>query len=396
MKINRLDDFARGISTYNDKIIFIDNALPDEEVTIKDIHEYKKYYEALSDSIKEVNPSRIIPKCPYYDKCGGCHTMHFSYNLALEFKKNKVSNILKKYANIDININITQNDKELFYRNKITLKVVNYEWGYYSLKTHNFIKVSKCLIADNAINEILANKEQIKFKNGEIIIRVNTKKEILISIITSDKVEINNDKLNKNIVGIVLNGKTIFQDDYFYETIDNLKFKVSYNSFFQVNTYILSCIYNILRLNVKGINLLDLYCGVGSLGLALKDNFTNIYGIEKIPNAILNAKENAKINDVANAHYYVGDTAEVLKGIDVLFDAIIVDPPRSGLNKETLESIMKIKAQTLIYLSCDPMTLARDLNKLKDIYNIEKIYALDMFPNTYHVECLCVLNKVRR
>ena len=152
----------------------------------------------------------------------------------------------------------------------------------------------------------------------------------------------------------------------------------------------------ILKSNLKGKNLLDLYCGVGTLGLSLKDNFESRCGIEKIENAIIDAKENALINNCHNAHFYTGDTYEVLKDINVSFDTIIVDPPRSGLNEETRNLIIKLKPDKLCYVSCDPFTLARDLNILNKYYDVEKINALDMFPNTYHVECFCILERTSK
>ena len=202
------------------------------------------------------------------------------------------------------------------------------------------------------------------------------------------------DDLKKyNVVGVILNDKVIYGYSYFYDYIGDFKFKVSYNSFFQVNNYIASNIFMILKSNLKGKNLLDLYCGVGTLGLSLKDNFDSIYGIEKIENAIIDAKENALINDCKNAYFYAGDTYEVLKDIDISFDTIIVDPPRSGLNEETRNLIIKLKPNTLCYVSCDPFTLARDLNYFNTFFEVEKINALDMFPNTYHVESVTVLRR---
>lgn len=195
-----------------------------------------------------------------------------------------------------------------------------------------------------------------------------------------------------NISGIILNNKCIYKDNYFYDYIDDMKFKVSYDSFFQVNNYMASNIFKILRNNVKGKNLLDLYCGVGTLGLSLKDNFKNIYGIEKVKNAIVDAKHNAKINNVSNAFFYDGDTAKILDKLNQKFDTVIVDPPRSGLNKETLEHIKRINPKTIVYVSCDPMTLARDISELSE-YKVEKANVLNMFPKTYHVESVVILKR---
>lgn len=393
--INKLDNKGRGIGYTSGKIVFVKNALPGEVVTLKNIKEHKKYITADIQNIVKKSELRNIPKCPYYDSCGGCNLMHVGIDYQEEYKEEKVKEILKKYANIKENIKFIKNNKELYYRNKVTLKVKNGEFGYYNDETHNFINVNNCLLVNNKINEFIKSNV-IKINNGELVIRVNYQDELLISIKSEENISILNDINKYNVVGVVLNDKIIYGTSFFYDYIGDFKFKVSYNSFFQVNNYMASNIFMILKSNLKGKNLLDLYCGVGTLGLSLKDNFESIYGIEKIENAIIDAKENALINNCHNAHFYAGDTYEVLKDINVSFDTIIVDPPRSGLNEETRNLIIKLKPDKLCYVSCDPFTLARDLNILNKFYDVEKINALDMFPNTYHVECVCILERTSK
>ena len=387
--INKLDNKGRGIGYYHNKIIFVKNALPLEEVQVINVREYKKYFVAEERNILKKSELRNIPKCPYYEKCGGCNLMHVGIDYQEEYKENKVRDILKKYAHINTEVKFVKNNKELFYRNKITLKVINGEFGYFNDETHNFINVDNCLIVNNEINEFIKNKV-INIQNGEIVIRVNYEGKILVSIKSVDEVSLN-DLTKCNIAGIVVNDKTIYGDSYFYDYIGSYKFKVSYNSFFQVNNYMASNIFMILKSNLKGKNILDLYCGVGTLGISLKDNFDNIYGIEKIENAISDAKENAIMNGCKNAFFFAGDTYKVLKNLNVHFDTIVVDPPRSGLNEETRKLIVDLKPDILCYVSCDPFTLARDLNFFSGFFDVEKINALDMFPNTYHVECVCIL-----
>ena len=393
--INKLDNKGRGIGYTSSKIVFVKNALPGEVVTLKNIKEHKKYNTADIQNIVKKSELRNIPKCPYYDSCGGCNLMHVGIDYQEEYKEEKVKEILKKYANIKENVKFIKNNKELYYRNKVTLKVKNGEFGYYNDETHNFISVNNCLLVNNKINEFIKSNV-IKINNGELVIRVNYQDELLISIKSEENISILNDINKYNVVGVVLNDKIIYGTSFFYDYIGDFKFKVSYNSFFQVNNYMASNIFMILKSNLKGKNLLDLYCGVGTLGLSLKDNFESIYGIEKIENAIIDAKENALINNCHNAHFYTGDTYEVLKDINVSFDTIIVDPPRSGLNEETRNLIIKLKPDKLCYVSCDPFTLARDLNILNKFYDVEKINALDMFPNTYHVECVCILERTSK
>lgn len=392
MKITKLDNQGRGITHQDGKIIFVENALEDEEVSIIITQDKKKYAHAVPAEIYHENENRVIPKCPYYKKCGGCNLMHINYAYEETYKLNKIKEILKKYANIDFDVRLIKNDRELFYRNKVTLKVENNRFGYYNANTHEFVEIDSCLLASSSINKIINDHNFIDIKNGEIVIRSNYRDEILISIKTDDDYNIK-ENIPSNIKGIVINGKSIYKDSFFYDYIGDLKFRVSYNAFFQVNNYMAKQIFDILNNYLSGKNLLDLYCGVGTLGLSLKDKYKNIYGIEKIGNAIKDAKYNAHSNNIKNAHYYTGDTSKILKKLNVKFDTIIVDPPRSGLNKETIDQILAISPKNLAYISCDPMTLARDLKILINSYNIEKINALDMFPNTYHVETVVILSK---
>jgi len=391
IQIKKLDNEGRGIGYFNNKIAFISNALPDEEVLVNFTKEKKKYYEGLTQEIIKKSPLRVIPKCPFYDTCGGCNLMHIGIDSQEDYKLQKSKDILYKFANLDKEIKLIKSNKDLYYRNKISLKVEDYKWGYYNGSTHEFCEVNNCLLANNFINDIIHKKEFLKVKDGIIVIRCNYNNDILIEIKSDSKVEFND--VPDNVVGIVINDKTIYGKNYFYDLIGDMKFKISYNSFFQINNYIANEIFKLLNVNLNGENLLDLYCGVGTLGLSLKNNFNKIVGIEKIENAILNAKENAISNGVKNAKFYAGDTAKILKDLEYDFDTVIVDPPRSGLNKETIDLILNINPKKICYVSCDQITLSRDLKVLQDKYYISKINVLDMFPNTYHCESVCILER---
>ena len=389
IEIKKLDNEGRGIGYLDNKIVFVNNALPNEIVEAEITKNKKKYSEAITKEVIEKSPLRVIPKCPYYDKCGGCNLMHIGIDSQEDYKLEKSKDILYKYANLDKEIKLIKSNKDLYYRNKITFKVENYKYGFYNKDTHNLCSVENCLLANNEINSFLHNHDFLTVKDGTVTVRVNYLNELLIDIKSDSKVTFND--VPNNIKGIVLNDKTIYGENYFYDMIGDMKFKISYNSFFQINNYIANEIFKLLNVYLSGENLLDLYCGVGTLGLSLKNNFNKIVGIEKIENAILNAKDNAKSNGVTNAVFYAGDTAKILSELNEEFDTIIVDPPRSGLNKETIDLILDINPKKICYVSCDQLTLSRDLKVLQDKYYISKINVLDMFPNTYHVESVCLL-----
>ena len=228
MQVKKLDNYGRGITYYKDKIMFINNALPDEEISIKDITNKNKFYESEVDKIIKESPSRVVPKCPYYNVCGGCNIMHMNDSLQRDFKNDKVSEILKKYSNLDVEIRLIENDRQLFYRNKITLKIKDTKWGYYNSKTHNLCEINSCLIANNEINNMISNHEFINIKNGEIILRTNQDKEILIAIKTKEEINLEKELIPDNIKGIILNDKIIYKDNFFYDYIGNYKFKISY------------------------------------------------------------------------------------------------------------------------------------------------------------------------
>lgn len=388
LKINAYDHEGRGIAKVNNKVVFIPNTILDEEHLIEITKDKKNYAEGVSKEIITPSSKRILPICPYYDKCGGCNYLHMGIKDEEEIKRKNVINIIKKYSKLDINPKFISSKNTYNYRNKIELKIIDRLWGYYNESSHDFIKIDECKLAGKAINKIIKEKDLFSVKNGQIIIRSNYNDEILIKVITDEECNIDVDTLTKNnkIIGIIINDRIIYGEDFFFERIGGYIFKVNINSFFQINLDILNKVFNILKERNLG-TLVDLYCGVGTLGIAA--NKDKLFGIEIVKPAVLDAIENSKINKQNNL-YLLGDSSSI-KNIEEHIDSIIVDPPRSGLNKETINNVIDIRPDTIVYMSCNPITLARDLNILKDYYKLEESYILNMFPRTKHVECVCVL-----
>ena len=386
--IDRLNDQGLGICYIDNIITFVPNTVIGDLVEVEIIEKHKKYN--IGKVIKLIKKSnlRVESICPYSNICGGCSLINMDYKSTLEYKKNKVRNILKKFSNIDINIDIISFNN-INYRNKITIHVKDRKIGYYQDKTNNLVEIDNCIIANSEINKFIKEINNYNIINGEVVIRCNYNNELLINFITNDKLTIV--KSNLKIVGILQNGKVLFGEDNFIEKINNLYFKVSYNSFFQINRDITSYLFNFIKDNIlKNKNVLDLYCGVGTLGLNIAKEENNVYGIEIVRNAVENAIINSKINNINNTYYLCGEVKDCIDKIKNNIEVIIIDPPRSGLDNKSISVINKMLPEQIIYVSCNPITLARDLNSFKD-YKIDKIVALDMFPNTYHVECVCVL-----
>lgn len=396
VKVEKLDDFGRGIGYVDNKIIFISDAMIGEVVDVNIIKETNKYCEGEVIEYKKKSNDRVNVSCPYYKFCGGCNILHMNYDNQIEYKKDKLKNILKKFSNLNIDIDVIKNKDVIGYRNKIELKIQDNRWGYYNSSTHNFVEIDKCLLAKDSINKVIENKKYINVNNASITIRSNYNDEIILVIKTDDKVNIDIDSLKKNIklVGIVVNDDMFYGDNFFYEMINNKLFKVNYNSFFQINNYITKEMIKVINDNCNGKILLDLYCGVGFLGQVIDYEFDKIYGIELNRNSVIDAINNAKINKINNTYYMCGDSSKLISNIKENIDTLIIDPPRSGLYKNMVNDVLNISSDKIIYVSCNPITLGRDINLLKEKYMVEKIYLLDMFSNTYHFESVCVLKKV--
>jgi 23S rRNA (uracil1939-C5)-methyltransferase len=395
LEIEKLDHFGRGIGYLDGKITFVYNALPNEEVIIEIIEENKNYNVAKVLEYLKKSPKRVLAFCPFYNSCGGCNLEHLSYLDTLEFKCEKVENILT-HANLDIpKINVIANEKSLNYRNKLSLKIVNGRLGFYETNSHELEEITECLLAATPINNLLKQVKKLKIKNGLITIRANYNDEVLMIIDTEDKINFKIDDFeNVKIVGVILNEKVIYGNSFFYERIHNHLFKVSYDAFFQVNPYITNKLFEILEENLEDSNkVLDLYSGVGTLGIIASKKAKEVCSIEIIKNAVLDNMENIKLNHTNNISVHLGDAKKVLEKINTKFDTIIIDPPRKGLDKKSLNIILNNKATKIIYISCNPITLARDLQELTKEYEISKLYVLDMFSFTYHCETFCILER---
>lgn len=394
-KIEKLDNFGRGISYLDDKIIFIDNSLPGEVVDAKVIFTNKKFSEGSIVSIKEKSNDRINPICPYFCICGGCNLLHMPYSQQLDFKFDKVVKLIDKYINKDIKIKKIISSNPLNYRNKATFKVGN-KLSYTKRKSTELVNIDYCYLNDNKINDVVNILNKYNLGSIKDIVIKSSDKDLMLDI----RGNVSNgilESLKKISTSIYINNKLIYGKSHIEISIGDYKFIVSPKSFFQVNKYSIKELYDKI-LEYSNLNgeesVLDLYCGTGTIGIYLSKKAKYVVGIEKNQDAIMDANINKKINNIENISFICDTTSNINNIVKESFDVIIVDPPRSGLDKNTIEYIMNSNAKRIVYTSCDIMTLIRDLNILKDKYNIEEITPVDMFPNTYHVECVCVLNRL--
>ncbi len=396
VRVTDVDYMGRGVARIDNIVTFIPGVLKDEIVEISQKKSKKNYNEAKLVKVLESNPSRIIPLCLLYEDCGGCDLMHMNYEEQLDFKENKVKNTIKKFANLDIKINKIIKSEEVFnYRNKVTFHVNNV-LGFYEKDSNNFIKIDKCLLLDKNINKLMKQLNYLDLTSiSEITIRIckNNNESMLILATTKD-IDVSRIKGFSSIY--LYNGRYILKQGTktIIERMNDFNFYISPSSFFQINTFQAINLYDKVKeyaaLTGKE-TLLDLYCGTGTIGLYLSRNCQKVYGIELNKDAINDANLNKQKNNIKNVDFYCENANKFMEKVKEKLDVIVVDPPRAGLDSKTINSILKVKPTKVIYVSCDVATLARDLKILNEQYEVLELTPFDMFPNTCHVECVCVM-----
>ena len=394
-KVEKLDDFGRGIVRVNNKVCFVKNALKDEVIELKVISDKKKFMTGESSTIIKESNERICPKCKYYDTCGGCNLGHMTFNEENKFKKEKVKNIFKKFADLDINIDKINTVNEYNYRNKIVLRVEDNKLCLLEEGSNNKTKIDFCLLVNEKINNVIVKLNEIikdEDKIEKVMIRYsNYNDEVMIKI----DGDVNNIDSFKSICSSLIINDKVITNEFIICSILDKNLYVSSESFFKVNYDVVNMLYkkiiDVVKEN-KSKRVLDLYCGVGSIGICVSDYVDKVFGVEVVEDAIKSANKNKELNNVENINFKCGKVEDVINKDNVGYDTIIVDPPRSGIDKSAVEVLNNSNANLIVYVSCDPITLARDV-KLLSNYEVKEVELFNMFPRTYHCESVCVLEK---
>lgn len=390
VKIDKLSHDFRGIARIDNKVTFISNTIPGEVVDVRIVSSKKNINEGKVISYIEKSNDRVIPKCAYYGDCGGCDTAFIRYDKALEYKKNIVIDIMKRYADIDINPDIVYDNNIYGYRNKISLKINNGNLALVREGTNELVNISKCLLVNENISKVIELFDKIDLTDvKDIIIKGTDKIMVIINGDIDSSLLIN--LLKDYVSSIILNDKVIYGNDYINIKVGNYNYVVYPKSFFQVNTGMIEKLYDKVKEYAgDGNNLLDLYCGAGTIGIYLSNNFEYVHGIEVNSDAVEGANLNKKINNISNINF---DCKRANELINTNYDVIVVDPPRAGLDSVTISKLLNSKSDRIVYVSCNPITLARDIKLLSDKYEVCDMTLFDMFPNTKHVESIVKLIK---
>lgn len=439
VEIIDLNHTGQGVAKIDNFVVFVDGAITGDVVEIE-ITETKKNY-AVGQIINIVKPSefRIKSPCEHYEQCGGCQLMHMDYNEQLKYKKNRVINELKR-ANVSFEESIVYDtigmEDTYRYRNKtafsVTEKNDEIQIGPYEQGTYNTVDINSCMLQSKKADDVvkafknLMVKYKIKAydKNlnrgivRNIVIRNNRKNDLMLIIVTVTDNFHNKGELINELVSLVPNIKTIVQninnkntnlimgrknitlygEGAIIDMIDDLVFTISPETFFQVNPVQTEKLYQtaIQYADIGKHDIcFDIYCGIGTISLMAAKKAKKVYGVEIVEQSIINARENAKRNNINNTEFFAGKAEIIVPKLykqNIKADIVIIDPPRKGCEKEVIDTIISMSPKKVVYVSCNPSTLARDIKLLQNSgYKLQKVQPVDQFPWTVHVETIILM-----
>ncbi len=408
--IEDLDFFGQGILHREGKCFFVKNALPGETVRVKVVSAKKKYGRGETLEILAPSPSRTDPPCPYYGHCGGCQFQHVAYEEELAAKLRHLKQTLTRIGGLKElpEIEVLPAPALYQYRQKVTWQVVGGQIGYFKENSRAFVPVERCLLLASPLEELTAVLRRTVIPGlDQAMLRCNEKGELFLLLHGNikDRSELAAEIMGQTpaLLGIAFvnqAGKTYVKGaSRLLQKLGDFSFRIDPQSFFQVNTKAAQALMAEVKAKIApGKNLLDLYCGTGAWGIFLADRFQAVYGMDVVGQAVEDARFNAEQNRV-KGEYHQGKTEEQvshwLKDMPPM-DTVLVDPPRQGLFPGVPEILASYGAKQLLYASCDPGTLARDLKILcAETYRPAAIIAADFFPRTAHVETVVLMSRVK-
>lgn len=437
LDIEDISSEGNGIGKINQQVVFVPNTVTGDRISSRIIRVKKKHAEGKLEEIQENSKYRIRPRCIVADKCGGCQWQHIDYEYQLKVKENQVKETLTRIGGFsDFSVETILSDDDLGYRNRVNYPLGVSEngaikAGYYRQGSHQIVNINQCPIQDDRLNPLLAEIKQDLQKLQIPIYDEKTRKgalrhlcfrigkntgEILLTLISA---QVSNAVIEKqaqiwlqrypNLVGVCLNHNpkatnTIFGKEtdllagrlYLREIFAGLTYHLRPETFFQVNTNVAEALFNqvLTQLNLQGNEIVvDLYCGIGTFTLPIAKKVKQVIGVESYNISIEQANRNAEINEIENVKFILGESEIIFPEIDEKPDLVILDPPRKGCQPQVIETLLKVKPQKIVYISCHPATLARDLQQIcqNGDYKLTFVQPGDLFPQTPHVETAVIL-----
>ncbi len=438
-----LNHEGAAVGRYEGYTLFVPGALAGERIKVRIEHTKKNFGFAKLLDVLQASPFRVQPACPVFARCGGCSLQHLAYEEQLRHKQQIVRDNLRRIGGFPVEgegavpvlptIGMTDPWR---YRNKAQVPIGEEEGalvgGFYAERSHQIIDIDECLIQHEANDQVVAAVKRIAARlniqpydevrhtgllrhvvakvgarTGEVMVVLITtedfipQRELLIEAIHRELPAVTSivQNVNPEKTNVIFGGKTVtlWGSDVIYDYIGPIKFAISARSFYQVNPVQTEILYN-KTLEYAGATgtetIIDAYCGIGTISLFLAQKAKHVYGVEIVPEAIADANRNAELNGIENVTFQVGAAEEVIpawKEQGIRADVIVVDPPRKGCDEALLTTILQMQPERVVYVSCNPSTLARDLKILGDLYQVKEVQPVDMFPHTDHVECCALI-----
>jgi len=427
-------------------VVFVRGGVPGDRVRARVYRKKKGYAEAGLIEVLEPSPDRVPPPCPYAGICGGCQWQHVAYDKQLRYKRNHVVEAVDRIGGLKgVPIHDTVPSERVYgYRNKMEFSFSDRRWllpeemgrehveqglalGLHVPGTFNkIIDVHACLLQVPLGNAILQEVRELVRRSGLPVYGIKThegfwrfltlrhsvaRDEWLINLVTAEhrpavleplarymqdrfpaiRSVVNNVNTRKAAIAVGEREHVLVGDGVLEDELDSYTFRVSANSFFQTNTKGAEALYKVVS-DYAGLTgketLLDLYCGTGTISILLSARAGRVIGIEMAPSAIEDAEKNCSVNNVENCRFLAGDVRDVLGKLDERPDLLVIDPPRAGMHKEVLAEVLELGCDTVVYVSCNPATLGRDLAEMSRFYHVLEIQPVDLFPHTFHVEAV--------
>ena len=434
---------GKGVVKLSYGTVFVDGLFPGEEAEIEIQYKRAGSYFGKVHRLISKSPDRIQPLCGVCTACGGCQFQQYAYEAQLKYKSNKVKDAFRRHLKKDVKVEETLGMSNPYeYRNKIQVPIGRDPHGhiisgFYRSGTHKIIPIDKCYIESPKASEIIqVFKTLLKEFHYEpynedtgyglfrhILIRTSYHyDDVMVTLVTTqDEFRGRNNfvkefikrcpnikclvqNINKRDTNVILGEKerVLYGSGHIKDSILGVDFLISSKSFFQVNPVQVETLYSkaieFASLD-KDETIFDAYCGIGTISLIASKQVKKVVGVEIVKEAIIDAKKNAKINNINNAEFICGDAGEVFKDLvnnNVKFSTVFVDPPRKGLDDKFINTLLELKPNKIVYVSCEPETLARDIAKLSELYSLTKVQPVDMFPMTFHVETVACLRLKER
>ena len=424
---------GQGVVKIDGKPLFVNGLLLGEEGEFAITYQTKDVSWGKIVKLTKLSPDRITPLCPVATACGGCCFQQLKYSAQLDFKKQKVEEAFRRLGGMSVKVDdVLGMEQPYYYRNKTQMplgvdkqkKIIS---GFYKAKSHDIVPIDKCYIENEKASKILSTIKKLMkeirvapydedARTGilrHVLIRASYyTPEIMVVLVTNvdsfpgrgnftkelhkECPEITTviQNINTRDTNVILGTKEniLMGKGYITDTLCGIKFQISSRSFYQINPTQTERLYNLAieKAQLTGKErVLDAYCGIGTIGLVASKKAAEVVGVEVVDDAIKDAIKNAKSNGITNARFYVGDAGEFMLNMakeKQVFDVVFMDPPRSGADEKFLKSLLTLSPKKIVYVSCDPATLARDVKMLSSKYDVQSVSPVDMFPMTFHVE----------